>query len=230
VKNIPYLDSGLPLVILEKAESIYSPIVVAQSGKKRSLWFCSKNKRKSLQGVIDVTRPEKPVLDVIRAMSQVGRQKNPQNALVLGLGTGSIVNYLNRFCPNTKVDVVEIDPRVIHLAKKWFLFSKFNNIVNDDATKYIKKTPKRWDCIFADIDAASDLKINSNKFVNDLKSRLNSNGVVIFNIILGPRQSHSGKYKNHKRVLRKIKDIKKTFSKILAYKIPCSSNLILIAS
>nr|XP_046246565.1 eEF1A lysine and N-terminal methyltransferase isoform X2 [Scatophagus argus] len=59
------------------------------------------------------------------AMLGVGMPQNkdvPVSVLVVGLGGGGLSQFLRDFVPNVTVEVVELDPVVMEVAKEWFGF------------------------------------------------------------------------------------------------------------
>ncbi|XP_069006047.1 eEF1A lysine and N-terminal methyltransferase isoform X1 [Embiotoca jacksoni] len=59
------------------------------------------------------------------AMLGVGKPQNkdvPVSVLLVGLGGGGLPQFLRDFVPHVTVEVVELDPSVLEVAKKWFGF------------------------------------------------------------------------------------------------------------
>ncbi|KAM4575345.1 eEF1A lysine and N-terminal methyltransferase-like [Fundulus diaphanus] len=59
------------------------------------------------------------------SMLGVGTQQNkdvPVSVLLVGLGGGGLPQFLRDFVPNATVEVVELDPVVLEVAKEWFGF------------------------------------------------------------------------------------------------------------
>lgn len=59
------------------------------------------------------------------AMLRVGAQQDkdvPLSVLLVGLGGGGLPQFLRDFVPNVSVEVVELDPVVLDVAKEWFGF------------------------------------------------------------------------------------------------------------
>lgn len=46
----------------------------------------------------------------------------PVSVLLVGLGGGGLPQFLRDFVPNVTVEVVELDPVVMDVAKEWFGF------------------------------------------------------------------------------------------------------------
>lgn len=44
----------------------------------------------------------------------------PVSVLLVGLGGGGLPQFLRDFVPNINIEVVELDPAVLEVAKEWF--------------------------------------------------------------------------------------------------------------
>lgn len=72
-----------------------------------------------------------------------------ENALVLGLGGGLTSNMFNN--KGYKVDGVELDARIISVAKKYFFLSPSVNAIEEDARRYINLCDKKYKLILIDV-------------------------------------------------------------------------------
>ena len=72
------------------------------------------------------------------------------DALILGLGGGTLANQLNSAL-GLKVDAVEFDARILKVAKRYFGLSKAVNTIIDDARHYLETTDKKYDLIVSDV-------------------------------------------------------------------------------
>lgn len=109
-----------------------------------------------------------------------------QNVLILGLGTGSIIQLLEqKFKLNASYDIVEIDPEVVALFKKYKkgFVSSSCNVYIADAFHYIKSNQNKYDLICMDIfcDKTVPVIFESEEFLLNLKIALNENGLLIYN-------------------------------------------------
>ena len=77
---------------------------------------------------------------------------SPSNVLVVGLGGGVIPREIAHYFPDIKVDVIEIDPEVVKIAKDFFFFEETDNIkvYMGDAFNVIKEMPLKYDIIVLD--------------------------------------------------------------------------------
>lgn len=81
---------------------------------------------------------------------------NPQNALVIGLGSGVTVRVIAQYDFIQKVDCVEIEPTVVEAAK-YFTQENHNihqnpkvNIIVEDGRGYLKSTQEKYDLIISE--------------------------------------------------------------------------------
>lgn len=65
---------------------------------------------------------------------------SPESILLLGLGGGSALFWFRRRFPKSHLTVVEIDPVMIEIARKYFHIGRIKDltIVNQDAVEFIK--------------------------------------------------------------------------------------------
>jgi len=116
-------------------------------------------------------------------------------ALFLGAGAFGMPEQVSRQWPDSKVDVVEIDPVVIEVGRKFFKLSEFPNVQAHagDARRFIRQTGERYDLIFGDAYngvQAIPVHLASREFFAQVKSRLTAHGIFVMNVISaveGPR-------------------------------------------
>lgn len=112
-----------------------------------------------------------------------------KKALILGGGGCSVSLMLSKYYPQAVVDMVEISPKIIKIAKKYFLRDKNldKNLIfyNEDAYKFCQKnSDMRYDFIFVDIFVGN--KVPEKFFKEEFCSCLNNllhieNGILIVN-------------------------------------------------
>lgn len=111
----------------------------------------------------------------------VERQKDIKNILILGLGGGGAQSYLKN--KDIKIDFVEIDKKVVDIAKEYFNFN--GTVYIDDARYFIKRSQKKYDIILADIYGAFVFYhyVLSKEAIFEMKKILNENGIFVINLI-----------------------------------------------
>jgi hypothetical protein len=113
-------------------------------------------------------------------------QRPIRNALILGLGAGSIVKILvedyGHQCP---IKGVEIDPEVIRLGRDYFELDRYQNlqILQQDAFEYVETAQDRFDLIAVDLflDRQVPEQAETAQFVERLSQLLAPRGLLVFN-------------------------------------------------
>ncbi len=107
--------------------------------------------------------------------------------LVLGSGSGLMAKYLSKFYKDSRVTIVEIDPKVVKVAEEFFDLKSYPiKIVVSDARVFLAKNSEKYDLIVNDV-YNSFISVPwhlTTKEFNDLaKSRLNKGGIYAVNFI-----------------------------------------------
>ncbi|HEX2944657.1 MAG TPA: fused MFS/spermidine synthase [Clostridia bacterium] len=112
--------------------------------------------------------------------------KKPADILVLGMGTGTFAKECKYFFPETRIDGVEIDQKIVDLSKKYFgLTDKDARVyVNDGRTFLSTPQAGKYDIIL--VDAYHDITIpfhmSTREFFSQVKEHLKPGGVIMINI------------------------------------------------
>jgi len=110
-----------------------------------------------------------------------------ERAAFLGGGAFTMPEAVLDAFPRARVDVVEIDPAVIEVGRRYFRVDQYPRMhpVADDARRFLRSSPARYDLIFG--DAYSGVRcvpahLVTREFFGLVASRLNDRGVYIMNI------------------------------------------------
>jgi len=113
----------------------------------------------------------------------------PDIKKVLFIGGGGLSapkKFLKEYS-DIEIDVVEIDPEVIDVAKKFFNVTDDSrlNIINDDGRTFLKNSNKTYDLIVLDAYSGSYVPFHlmTLEFFNLVKQHLTLDGVVVSNLI-----------------------------------------------
>jgi len=121
---------------------------------------------------------------------------NIRKALMVG---GGAYSYPKNFLANHKnaeMDVIEIDPGLTRLAKKFFNLndSPRLKIFHEDGRVFLNRTQNKYDAVFIDAFASSiPFHLTTKEFVAEVFDHLNENGVVVMNTI-GSMGGNTGKF------------------------------------
>lgn len=113
---------------------------------------------------------------------------NPEikNILLVGFGSGILVNQLENILPIKNIDIVDIEENIFSIAKEYFNF-KENNKLNfhlQDALIYLKTTKKKYDLIIVDVagDEGIDERFCNQEYLDLIKKSLRKNGIFVSNM------------------------------------------------
>jgi spermidine synthase len=113
--------------------------------------------------------------------------RHPKNITILGLGAGSLTKFFFYLCPKTKINTIEINPRVIDIAHQMFevpFETKRHHIIESDAEIYIKQNKSKLQILISDIfDGYGIPRIfTQKKYFKLCSERLENNGLFIINL------------------------------------------------
>ncbi len=175
--------------IFEK-DTFYHRIRVEQDSEARYLYF-----DRTLQSAMNLNDPTSLRLVYPRFTSLgLTLTPDPKRVLIIGLGAGSIAKKYNHEFPSMELDVAEIDPEVIQVAKKYFYFQEGKNlrVHAQDGRLFLMRAPQRYDIILLDAYYADAVPfhLTTREFFQIADSKLTSKGAVVVNLIgsvTGPR-------------------------------------------
>ena len=174
-------------VVFEE-ESPYQTVYVTQHDSMVNLRTGSRFARSS---ALDKSNPYRHVFEYTELMIMgLSYVDNPENALIIGLGGGTLTRYLKKYYPDLKIDNVEMDPVVVDVARKFFDFteSPSNQVFVMDGRRFLQKTDKKYDLIFLDAYYGGYIPFHllTREFLNLVKSSLSEKGVAVSNTWRSP--------------------------------------------
>ena len=114
-------------------------------------------------------------------------QPDPGSILVLGLGGGAIPSLLHSILEKSIIDVVEIDPEMPAIARKYFYFSISERLrlFIDDAFFFVRDTKKKYDIVLMDAYIENQIPetVNSTAFFAETARVLAPNGIFVANLM-----------------------------------------------
>jgi spermidine synthase len=140
---------------------------------------------------------------------QLGLAYNPaaRDVLMIGLGGGSAPKRFLRDHPALNIEIVELDPVVVHVARTYFRLPadgpRLHTTV-EDGRRYLTRTERTWDVIVIDAfySDAIPFHMATLEFMELLRSRLAQDGVVVTNVIGAIRGSGSELFRSIFRTYR----------------------------
>ncbi len=116
-----------------------------------------------------------------------GLKPSLKKALMIGGGAYTFPMDFIRKNPEARMDVVEIDPKLKELAKKYFRLKDDPRlrIFHEDARTYLNRTDEKYDVIFVDTfrSFSPPFQLTTRECVGRMHAVLNEDGMVMTNII-----------------------------------------------
>jgi spermidine synthase len=113
----------------------------------------------------------------------------PRNIVMVGLGGGSLAKFCHRYLPQTRIQVVEVNPHVIALRKQFHVppdDDRFR-VVRADGAQYVHYRSTRCDVLMIDAFDAHGLpsRLCSQRFYDDCFEMLQPGGIMVVNLHYG---------------------------------------------
>jgi spermidine synthase len=173
--------------LISHTETVYNDIFVSKAATILKMAFQWKGWY-TRQSEANLADPDDLPLLYTRAFSLAAiYPPEIKRILVLGLGGGSIPVYLHRFLPEATIDVVEIDPGIIAVAKKYFGIRETSrlHLIESDGRVFLNRHREPYDMIIVDVFTGSYIPFHmmTKEFYQLVRSHLNPHGVAAINIL-----------------------------------------------
>jgi len=141
-----------------------------------------------IDGTIQATQADEAVYHEMMAHVPLLSHDHPKSVLIIGGGDGGLLREVLRHPNVEKAVLVEIDPRVIELSKKYLPFisnGAFEDpratIIVQDSSLYLKETEETFDVILCDATdpIGAGKALFTEEFYGDCKKRLNPDGIFV---------------------------------------------------
>ncbi|MDH3641065.1 MAG: fused MFS/spermidine synthase [Gammaproteobacteria bacterium] len=174
--------------VIHRERSLYSTILVDQRGSLICLQFSIRRDQRN-QSCIDKRHPQEMVFTYTRMMmAGLLLNPDPERVLILGLGGGTLPMALAELYPDAKIDVVEIDPAVVTVAREFFDFEPTENmqVFTQDARVYTKRAGLRgetYDLIMLDAFNGDYIPehLMTREYLEETQKLMAENAVVVAN-------------------------------------------------
>ena len=161
-----------------------STIEVSEHAGVRYLHFGSE----WIQGAMRLSRPNALELAYTKdLMAALLLRPKAKRFLLIGLGAGSIAKFIYFHVPESHLTVVEINPRVLHVAREFFALpddgDRLDIVINDGA-RYVQETTAQFDIIFVDgFDRHARVgALDTSVFYQACRARLSDQGLIAVNL------------------------------------------------
>jgi spermidine synthase len=224
--SLPDVDLSGAKVIYRK-DTRYHQLAVVEGSTTRTLRFGSSFQSEMYLG--DPFKTAYPYTDYFF----LGAAYRPSagNMLFLGLGGGSAPKRVWRDLPTLRLTVVELDPVVVDVARRFFRVPDDPRLVIavSDARQYLERHSGRWDVIAVDTfyEDGVPFHLTTREFLELARERLSPGGVIVTNVIGSLRGDGSKLFRALYRTYRSV------FPTVLVHPVGVGvgyQNLILVAT
>lgn len=182
------------MTIIHTEKSLYRNIVVYEENGQRCMSFGQNaySARQSCQFLGDPTQFVFPYTKMM--LGALYLNPAPQRILMIGLGGGVLPTALARLQPTAALDIVEIDPAVVKVARRFFGFAPGQNlrILEEDGRVFVRRAlrgSQRYDLILLDAFDHQYIPehLLTREFLSEVKALLTPNGVLAANTFSSSR-------------------------------------------
>jgi len=162
----------------------------------------------------------------------LGPFKQKAKVLIIGLGGGGLASYIAAKFPKVILDVVELDPAIVRVAKDQFGFQESERITVhvQDGLEFVRNvtSQKKYDVVMIDVDS-KDVAVGMScppkpfvepEFLATAKTCLSENGTFVLNFTCRDSNLKS----------EVIGDLRKAFGSVASYSIPEYVNSVVFCS
>lgn len=183
--------------LLHSQRSLYREVLVYENELERCMCF-TRQCRIGRQSCIDMRHPDRMVMNYPKLMlGALFLNPTPRKVLIVGLGGGTIPRALTQILPDVQIDIVEIDPAVVEVARKYFLFAESDRVkvFEADGRVFVKRAlreKRQYDLVMLDAFDHEYIPehLLTREFLTEVKSLLGPNGVLAANTFSSSRLYH----------------------------------------
>lgn len=211
--------------ILFQDYSAYHHIMVEDRGDTRTLWFDSDPE--SLMSISDPYAGGFEYTDFFHVPMML--DPTTRRVLFVGLGGGTGPKSFYKQYPNVQIDVVELDPMVLQVARKYFALPRDGrlSVTVADGRTFLQRNAGRYGAIILDAYSSGPrggylpYHLATKEFFELVNKRLINGGCVVYNVIT---------YYGSGSVLPDIyRTMREVFPVVYAFQARTSQNTVLVA-
>ena len=155
-----------------------------------------------------------------------------ENVLMIGLGGSSIQRAYQAYYPEVTITTVELDPKVVAVAKAFFHFQETDRmkVIVGDGRQHLRRTRQKYDLIILDAYTANrygsfiPYTLATKEFFTLAREHLRDNGILAYNVI--------GTMTNRRKNLvgSMYRTLKTCFPQVVLFPAVQSRNVVIVAT
>jgi spermidine synthase len=181
--------------LLHSERSLYRDVMVYEYDGQRCICFV-RECRLGRQSCSFLAAPGEFVMDYTKMVlaGSLALDPDPKAVLIIGLGGGTLPTAMAKLLPQARIDVVEIDPAVTQVAKKYFSFRDGGNtrVYEMDARVFVKRAGRegrKYDLVVLDAFDREYIPehLLTREYLTEVKALLKPGSVLAANTFSGTR-------------------------------------------
>jgi len=180
--------------LLHSERSLYRQVFVYGDSYNRCLCF-TRECHIGRQSCMDLKQPDRLMFEYTQMMlGALLLSPDPRSILIIGLGGGTLPRAVAKLLPNAEIDVVEIDPAVVRVAREYFGYEPgaHQHVYEEDGRAYVRRmlrTLQRYQLIMLDAYDQQYIPehLLTQEFLTQVRSLLAPNGIVAANTFSSSR-------------------------------------------
>jgi spermidine synthase len=207
---------------VESFDTIYNSLTIERTGSVVELRARSR-RGEALESAVDLSDPLKLMVAYTRSLyAGLFFEPKPSRVLMIGLGGAGFHRLFSAAYPDSLLQSVELDPKVLELCETRMAFKPTGKmpVALTDGRMFVKRDKTQWDWIILDAFRGGFVPphLKTEEFYRECAGRLNDRGVFISNLHSGTELFHSD-----------IKTIKAVFPQVVLFETEGRGNVIACA-
>ena len=179
--------------IIHAEKSLYRDIIVYEDGDLRCMAFG--RRARGRQSCILLSDRDRLVFGYTRMMmGALYLNPSPERVLIVGLGGGTLPGALQKMLPAAQIDIVEVDPAVVRVARTYFQFAPgpTTRIVEQDGRVFVKRMLRKgvkYDLVMLDAFDHEYIPehLLTREFLGEIRKILSQEGALAANTFTSSR-------------------------------------------
>ncbi len=207
--------------VIHREPGMFGDVLVVDEGHRRYLRF--DRLEGDDQSMINLDDAKAVPMSYIRyAAIGLAYAERVDRVLMIGLGGGTFTGLLRRHMPEVWLDVVEIDPVVIRVAKRFFgvKTDARYRIHQVDGAAFVRTAKEEYDLVLIDAYSGDGIPTHLGRraFFEDVRARMAPGGVMVANLSVSDE--------NERSLARTLRGV---FPCLACFRTPSGTNLLLVA-
>jgi spermidine synthase len=171
---------------IEHHDTIYNSLTIERRGQIVELRARARGSE-ALESAVDLSDPKRLVVHYTRSLyGALFIQPKPQRVLMIGLGGAGFHRLFAAAFPQSLLQTVELDPKVLELTSTHMGFAPTANtpVKIMDGRMFVKRDRQQWDWLILDAFRGGFVPphLKTEEFYRECAARLSERGVFITNL------------------------------------------------